>query len=340
MIHPYQSKWIRAENELVDTEHGVKIDFSSAIFNTNLGHANVAVADAIAKQLGMGFTNTYRHPTDVRERYIEALQKFFGAKKAYLFSTGAEAVEAAFLMASVENRQLKPIAMVEDGFHGKTMGSNNYKGRAWNIKRTDVTKTNLCDCLILEPYRPYDAHWHPDSFLKMVRQDYKTIIFDEVQSAFYRTGSRLAYTQYPDFQPDYVVLGKAMGNGFPMSAVLRFCEDPHPGVDYTSTYGGNPLACAAGLAVINQFNKNDFLIETKAELMANLLGQVAQGRGMCLALELGSKEDLFVKTCFERGVIVIPTGKGWVKLAPPLTIRFEKLLSGLRVIRGAYYDVM
>ncbi len=345
-MHPYKSTWLKAHRELVKTADGVKIDFSSGIFSNSLGHNNKFIAAAILKQLKLGFTNTYRHPTAIREQYIEKLKGFTGAYQVFLFSTGAEACEAARRMMIANGDGSYNLCKMRDGFHGRTRGviDDGYmnildhpRAQLRKGEYMEIQNRSQSAGLFLEPYRPYDASWYPEIWLQLVRAEFRQIAMDEIQAGFYRTGREFGFYHYKNFYPDYIILGKAIANGYPLSAVcvLRedwiFTED-----EYTSTYGGNPLACAAGLAALELYRaQQQEIIDMAKKFEQRIFGlhELAQGKGACMAVKCNN-EEATVEACFNRGLIVIPTGKGWIKLAPPLTSRENYLLKGIKILKG------
>ena len=340
----YQSKWLKAKRELVKTEAGVKVDFSSGIFTSNLGHDNHLVKMAIIEQLNKGFTCTYQHPTEIRERYLAELETAFQAKAVLLFTTGAEACEAAYrIMREYSNKPT--LALMKEGFHGKTRGVLQGAGNHFRINHPTgscfIPKSLGVICgMMIEPYRPYDAAWYPLPWISKINNIANLICVDEVQAGFYRCGTLLASDHYHSIKKDLVVIGKSMGNGFPMSAVLIRRKQLADFVanrrdDYTSTFGGNPLACAAGSAALEQYLKldTDELLKKSAAMKEELPEH--NGCGFCFAIDCKdlTSERRVVKEIFAQGVIVIPTGKGWIKLAPPVTSRLEYLVYACKIIK-------
>jgi len=160
------------------------------------------------------------------------------------------------------------------------------------------------------------------------------LIIDEVQTGFGRTGKLFA-CEHHDLQPDLLCLGKSIAGGVPMGAVL-FGEKVgklSPGI-HGSTFGGNPLACAAGLAAL-QVQREEELPERAAFLGANLLKQLqkiesplirdVRGLGLMVGIELKQKSAPYLKALTERGVLALPAGMNVIRLLPPLVIGQEHL---------------
>ena len=173
----------------------------------------------------------------------------------------------------------------------------------------------------------------------------RLICFDEIQSGFGRTGRKFAYEWY-GIEPDLLVVGKGSHSGFPGSAVLaRRASLLEPfREDFSSTHGGNPLACAAGLATIEEFERLNLVEEAarKGEVLHGFLDSLdAEGfrfnaRGLVAALLVDGSDsaDRIVRLCRDKGLLVVHTGKPSVKIGPPLTIPDDVLLEGLEILKG------
>ena len=177
------------------------------------------------------------------------------------------------------------------------------------------------------------------------------LIVDEIQSGFGRTGKKFAYEHYNDLHPDILVVGKGQGNGFPVSAIccngkaaetLRSYHD-----EFSSTHGGNPVACAAGLAVIEYFEKEGVIrqAEQKGHILHDWLEVLCplehRGIGMVAAIltETTEQATMIVERCRDRGLLLVHTGKASVKMGPPLTITVEQLVAGVKILGEVIREV-
>ena len=309
------------------------IDFTSGIFAANLGHGAVAVNKALLTAILDYGLHTYQYPTDIREEYERRLCEWTGYEACALFSDGTVAVEAALrVMVKVDRGCTWWPFGLRGCFHGKTYGAT--------CQISFMDEARPMGNWIIEGYRGWDAHFWSDALiahlLKCQRGGY-LICFDEIQSGFGRTGKKFAYEHY-GIKPDLLVIGKGMGSGFPVSAVLGPANLLDK-VDLTCTHGGNPLACAAGIATIAEFERLT-LIEHSARkghvLHKGLKGLDlgVQGRGMVAALlfESAAEARLIEARCQENGLLVVGTDKGSVKIGPPLTIPDEELVRGIEIL--------
>jgi 4-aminobutyrate aminotransferase-like enzyme len=218
--------------------------------------------------------------------------------------------------------------------------------------------------VLLESYRGWDAHFWDKKWIQDLRAyctEHRILFcFDEIQSGFGRTGKFFAYEHY-EVQPDLVCIGKAMGGGLPVSGLLgsKVLLDL-PG-DLSSTHSGWPLGCAAGLAVLEEFERLDLVKGAKRkgetlqhrlyEIVASYMWCYASGEGMVAAIltETGEQAKNIVNACYARGLLVVHTSKWkWddtlqknvlvhlpsVKIGPPLTIPDEQLEKGLDILEG------
>ena len=220
-------------------------------------------------------------------------------------------------------------------------------------------ETDVCG-FILETFQGWGALFYPSSFVKAVRQKSSEIsallCFDEMQSGFARTGKRFGFEHY-EVAPDLICCGKGMGGGVPLSGVLGRAEImdlPEVG-NMSSTHSGNPLMCAAGLAVLEEIESRDLVNESHRKglmLEENLNKLVDQyplllrgsyGKGLIRSVIFNSTEfrtashnaSLFSELCFRAGLLVVHTGRESVKLGPPLTIPESAISEALTVMEGA-----
>jgi 4-aminobutyrate aminotransferase/(S)-3-amino-2-methylpropionate transaminase len=320
--------------------------------------------------------------------------------KAMLLTTGAEATENAVKIARAFTRRPAVVAF-DGAFHGRTflalaMTASNaayrqdfgpfpagvyhtpypdvYRGwttaRAFDALRSLVTTQIAPDqiaAIIIEPQLGEGGFIPaPFEFLQRLRafteQHGIVLIADEVQSGFGRTGRMFAY-QHAGIQPDLITLAKSLGGGMPLSAIIgksEIMDAPLPG-GLGGTYAGNPLACAAALAVLDIFER-DRILERAAAMAATIrdalrrmqdatpsIGDV-RGLGCMLAIELVVDQDSrqpdpalaerIVDNARTRGLLLLKAGpfKNVVRLLPPLTASDEEIGRGLRILEAAIQD--
>lgn len=230
------------------------------------------------------------------------------------------------------------------------------------LKNKGYNPNNIA-AFIVESFQGWGALFYPKDYIQEMRRfssaSRTLLIFDEIQAGFGRTGKLFAY-EYYDVEPDLVICGKAISGSLPLSAVLgrAYLIDLDP--TYTSTHGGHPLACAAGLANIEIFERENLIAEAKrkeaifhAELarwkkrFPKRIGRIL-GNGMLFGVFItkpGSNEldvpfvDRIIEKALYKGVFSIRTGRGTIKLGPPLSIPDDALVEGLRVYEEAIAEV-
>ena len=342
--------WDEQGREYIDcmSGHGVAI----------VGHCNPAVVEAICKQANTLITCAEVFYNDVRARLLERLVSIApqGLERAFLCNSGAEAIEAALKLARLSTGRPNIVAMMRS-FHGRTFGALS---ATWEPEYREPFLP-LVPGFSHVPYNKLDAlrqavdentaavivevvqgegGVNPGSgeYLQGVRQvcDEKgaLLIVDEVQTGFGRTGKLFACQHY-DLKPDLMCLAKGIAGGVPMGAVLFGSKVQHikPGL-HGSTFGGNPLACAAALAAIDYILANDlpaqaarkgaWALERLGRIQAPLIRQV-RGLGLMIGIELRQRVTPYLRALMEEGVLALPAGKTVLRLLPPLVISDEDL---------------
>jgi succinylornithine transaminase family protein len=366
--------------DLWDQEGKHYLDFTSGIAVTALGHANPEVNEALTKQLntlwhiGNGYTN------EPVLRLASALTSATFAERAFFCNSGAEANEAALKLArKYAHGKFGPhksrIVSCLSSFHGRTLFTVSVGGQPKytegfeplpqdlsHIPYNDIeaARAAILDdvaAVIVEPIQGEGGviPGNPD-YLKALREFCdKTgalLVFDEVQSGMGRTGSLFAYEQM-GVVPDVLTSAKALGNGYPIGAMLTTNEIAQYLAVGThgTTYGGNPLASSVGLKVLELINRPAFLgrvKEASARIMANLQQLAAdypqvfgQPRGMGLLIGLPMAEGFkgrskdYTKLCEKLGLMLLIAGPDVVRLAPALVVSDEQIVEADRLMRAA-----
>ena len=347
---------------LYDTDGHKYLDALSGIAVCGLGHAHPAVTTAISEQASqlIHTSNLYTIPN--QERLARRLTQISGMDSVFFGNSGAEANEAAIKLARRYGHGKgidQPVTIVMDGsFHGRTMATLSATGNRavqagfeplvsgfvrapFNdveaIRKIAANNPNVV-AILVEPIQGEGGVVIPaDDYLNQLRDicdehDW-LLMLDEVQTGNGRTGSYFAYQQN-NILPDVVTTAKGLGNGVPIGACLargKAAEILIPGT-HGSTYGGNPLCCAAALAVVDTIT-NDKLDQRAAELgdqIANgfrdQLGssesvKEVRNKGMMIAIELSEAGSELAVLAKVKGVLLNITGGGKVvRLLPPLTM--------------------
>lgn len=249
---------------------------------------------------------------------------------------------------------------------------NNDSGKSFfldcidNLSNSGINpKKDLCG-MILETFQGWGAVFYPKSFVKEAEKFCKendlVFTFDEMQAGFGRTGKAFGFQHY-GVTPDLICCGKGMGNGYPLSGVIGrgdIMDLPEIG-NMSSTHSANPIACAVGLAVIEEIEKRDLLNETERKgkiLKKNLndLQKISKGRishilGEGLISSIIFKDPItrepdgliaskIAEKCYESGLLVVHTGRESIKIGPPLTITDDALIEGVNVIKDSFLEIL
>lgn len=349
---------IRGEGaELEDREGNRYIDCIAGHGVAALGHSHPSVVAAIAKQAQTLITCPGTFYNDVRAGFMEKLVNLSpqGLDRVFLCNSGTEAIEAAIKFARISSGKTGFICAMK-GFHGRTMGALSatfnpkYRKEFMPLvpgfshvpynnfdKLADAVNEETAG-IILEPVQGEGGvHVGDGDYFKKVRQlcDEKSIllIIDEIQTGLGRTG-RMFGVEHLGINPDILCLAKALGGGVPMGAVLCTDAIDVPVGKHGSTFGGNPLACAAGSAVLDVMKDENLPAQAKEKghyLMAELKPlnspriREIRGLGLMIGIELKEKVRPIIEGLMKKGVLALPAGSTVLRLLPPLTIRYEQL---------------
>ena len=306
-----------------------------------------------------------------KERYEEALRNLTGMEPLAIYTSGTEAVEAFLRVAWAHTGKSgmwgglvdpddvgkdKPIC---DQFHGWTLGSRILAGRmTWNelgvYPELGATRFGMSPqytaCMAMEPYHAPSGQFHREdptiNRIRSLRKEYPDILFliDEIQGGFGRCGKLFAHEWYDNLKPDFVTIGKLAGAGFPLAVLLGPKEilesDAVQQHAYLhSTHSASPLICCAGTFVIEEMLAKD-LITRSYRMGLKMHGWLAKlpvrvhGKGLMAGLEFESAEEAakVVMRCEQRHVLVVDTGRKWVKIGPCLNIDGEHLEKCLKIL--------
>jgi acetylornithine/LysW-gamma-L-lysine aminotransferase len=357
---------VRGEGaRLWDLEGREYLDCMAGHGVANLGHAHPAVAAAIAEQAQRLITCHEAFCNDQRSALLERLAGLVpGLDRVYLCNSGTEAVEAAIKFARLTTRRPGIVAAMR-GFHGRTLGAlsatwnKHYREpfeplvpgfRHFPYNNAAALEQALDDdtaAVVLEVVQGEGGvHLGTPEFLHtaqdLCRRRGALLIIDEVQTGFGRTGKMLAI-EHTRLMPDLLCVAKSLAGGIPMGAVLiGAAVAAQPAGTHGSTFGGNPLACAAALATLEVMSHDDLPAQA-ARKGRHLLDQLraiespevreVRGLGLMIGIELRHKVAAALQAMLERGVIALPAGLTVLRLLPPLVITDEQLERVLLVLR-------
>ena len=351
------------------------LDFLSGIAINNLGYGNAAIKDRITKQLDKIIHPSNYYYTDVQIKLAEKLIKTSGLDKVFYANSGTEANEACltFLQAYSKSVNKNEIIVLEGSFFGRTYGASILAtgGNFYGLKITTVP-FNDADTLQkaisektlaigLELVLGHGGIKAADSavidVISAKQEQYGTVVMvDEVQTGLGRTGSLFRF-QKLGLKPDLVTLGKSLGGGLPLSTALvsgRIAKLVQPG-SYGCTMGGNSLACAAGLAILETLEDSKTLekINEKSTLLHKKLTSLFKNYphiikdvrcfGLMCGLELKDTETAVsvVSACLENGLLVDVVNKNTIRIAPPFTVSDEEIAQAESILQTVFssYEV-
>lgn len=349
---------VRGEGCYVWDDKGTQyLDFLAGIAVNSLGHAHPEVVSAVTKQIGTisHVSNYFATPPQIE--LAERLKRITGAGetgRVYFCNSGAEANEAAFKLARLNNKgHRNRIISLHDSFHGRTMGALALSGKPHmreafepvpggvehidsTIKALEATIDKTVAALFLEPVKGEAGVIDlPVGFLKRARElcteHGVLLILDEIQTGIARTGAWFAYN-HDEILPDAVTIAKGMGGGVPIGALVTFggASDLFRRGQHGSTFAGNPLVTATANAVLGVIERDDLAANAARrgqQLREIILGfhspLIEEVRGRGLLLGIGLTEPVALKlgaAALANGLIVNAANETSIRIAPPLIV--------------------
>jgi acetylornithine/N-succinyldiaminopimelate aminotransferase len=337
---------------LVDSNGKRYLDLLGGIAVVGLGHLHPAPLQAAHAQLDKLWHTSNLFFTEPMEQLAAKLSDRFGGADAFFCNSGTEAIEAALKWARKATGRAEFVSL-EGSFHGRTFGALSVTGQP--AKRTAfeplvpgavfATPETLAEhvgpntaAILLEPVQG-EGGVHPLSaeVLAQARaladEHGALLIFDEIQTGVGRCGAFFAW-QRLGVKPDALTLAKGLANGLPVGAFLVGHDAPtafEPG-DHGSTFGGNPVACAAACAVVDTVDE-ELLAQVRAtsEKFAAALPNI-RGLGLLLAVEVDGPTGPYVDAALERGLMIGTAGPTTLRLTPPLTISADETDQALAIL--------
>jgi acetylornithine/LysW-gamma-L-lysine aminotransferase len=360
---------VRGEGALVWDEAGRQyIDCVGGQGSGNLGHANPAVADALARQARTLSFCTELFYNDRRAELYERLARILPAAldRVFLCNSGTEAVEGALKFARLATKRTKVVATMR-GFHGKTMGAlsatwgpeyrelfgpllEGFSHIPFNkTEALDAAITGETSAFIVElvqgegGVRPATAEFVAEA-ARLCRERGALLIVDEVQTGFGRTGTMFAIEQF-GIVPDVLCLAKSIAGGMPMGAIaFSRALGELPKRSHSTTFGGNPLACAAAVASIDEHLRMGLAAAAAArgkQLHEGLVSigspkvREVRGLGLLQGIELKENAGPTLKALQDRDVLALGAGPTVVRFLPPLVITAAQIDTVIEATRSA-----
>ncbi|WP_455355127.1 acetylornithine transaminase [Streptomyces sp. SYSU K217416] len=343
-------------------------DFVGGIAVNALGHAHHAVVEAVSAQIAsLGhISNLYvaEPPVALAERLIQLAGR---PGRVFFANSGAEAVEAAFKIGRLTGRS--HMVSTQGGFHGRTMGALALTGQPkkqqpflplpgdvthvpyGDVEALRAAVTTDTALLIIEPVQGENGVVvPPQGYLRAAREITRAtgtlLVLDEVQTGIGRTGHWFEYQAHEGVEPDIITLAKGLGGGLPIGATVAFgaaAELLQPG-QHGTTFGGNPVACAAGLAVLDTLAADGLLDQVKStgeklrngiEALAHPLVSHVRGAGLLLGIVLTeSLAPQVQQAAQDAGFLVNAPAPDVIRLMPPLIIGDDEVDAFLRALPG------
>lgn len=360
------------------------LDFTAGIAVTNVGHCNPAVTRAIRKQAGrlvhMSGTDFYYSPQIRLAETLARLAPGPEPKRVFFTNSGAESVEAAFKLSRHHTGRPRAMAFLK-AFHGRTYGAMalsaskpiHRRGFAplvpevqhaiyGDLSSVERLLNTTCPAdelaaIFVEPIQGEGGYIvPPDGFLQSLRaicdKHGILLVFDEIQSGIGRTGKMFA-AEHWGVAPDIMCLAKGLANGLPLGAIVAKADvmDWPPG-SHASTFGGNPVACAAANVTLslverkyaaNAEARGEELRDGLRRLMSRFpfLREV-RGKGLMVGLEVGTDDgpapdlrDAIIEKAFHQGLLLLPCGPSTVRFCPPLCLTPSQVQMGLELLEAS-----
>lgn len=362
---------VRGEGSLVFDDVGRSyIDCTTGTGVAALGHANPVIIEALNAQAKTLITCGGVFYNDRRAEMLSKLVSVAPSQltRAFLCNSGSEAIETAFKFARLATGRTNIVATVR-AFHGRTMGALSATHKKEyrepfaplvpgvshvpynNIDKMSESVTDQTAAVVIEPIQGEGGvHRADPEYLigvrKLCDQRGVLLIVDEIQTGFCRTGTMFA-VEHSDVQPDVMCVAKGIAGGVPMGAVL-FSEKVRPAIGiHGSTFGGNPLACAAAVATIDYMVENNLAkkVSETGEYFTDIFNRSRpkcvrhiRQYGLMIGIELKERSQPKLIELMNKGILALPAGKTVIRLLPPLVInkqQIESVVSALHSVLDA-----
>lgn len=346
---------------LIDKNNNRYLDFFAGLAVNALGYAHPKIIKVVTDQISKFAHLSNYFISDIQIKFAEKLLNISNAHKLFLTNSGTEATEAAIKLIRKRSGPNKKIFSLTNSFHGRTYGALSITNRPKyqkgfepllqncdTIKFNDVIdlkdKINGNTAAIFVEFIQGEGGIYEitDQFaeeLTSLKQKFDFIIVaDEIQSGIGRTGKNFAFNYY-NFEPDLILVAKAIGGGLPLGALLtsKNLSDVFSYGEHGTTFGGNPVACAAGLVVLEEVFENG-LIKNVFELGDYFKAQLTdiknkftdkikdvRGKGFMIGVELTFPGQIIVDEMFKRKILTNSTNNNVIRILPPLIARKEHI---------------
>ncbi len=353
-LFPNYGRWpisiVKGEgNYLYDAEGKKYLDFISGIAVTSLGNCPPKVKEKIVEQLDTLWhcSNLFQIP--VQEKLADKLTSISCADRVFFCNSGAEANEAAIKLARKYGNAKGKYEVITfyQSFHGRTIATltatgqekvkvgfdplpDGFQSVPYNdIEALKAVISNKTSAIMLELIQgeggvhPADPEW-VNQVVQLCKEHDLLLIVDEIQTGIGRTGKWFAYQHY-NIEPDIITMAKGLGSGFPVGAMMakEFLADTFGPGTHGSTFGGNPLAMAAGLATLEEVEKHLDAVVKMGAYIQEKLG--CRGKGLIIGIEYDFEVAPLLESLRKEGILALQAGPNVLRLLPPFTITQEEI---------------
>ena len=360
---------------IYDNKGNKYLDFGSGISVNCLGHSSPIIVEALTEQSKKLIHISNLYYSEPQLNLAKKLTENSEMEKVFFTNSGTEAVELAIKIARKFGRNISEnkteIIYMTDSFHGRSTGSLAITGQNKYKEPFEPLISNITECkfndsedlirklsdntaaIILEPVQGESGLEEVTSEfiekIKELKEKYNIlVIFDEIQCGMGRMGTLFAYEQF-NLIPDVITIAKSLGGGVPIGACLTkgiANEVLTPG-DHGSTYGGNPLVCAVGNAVLKELIDNNLIKNNVIEMgkyakekLENLRSKIdfiveIRGKGLLLGIKLDSSKVLskdFVAFALEKGLLLVGAGNNVVRYFPPFNVCKAEIDKSIKIL--------
>ncbi len=354
------------------------LDFVGGVAVNILGHCHPRIVVAIQKQAQRLIHVSNYYYIEPQIKLARMLVEYSFADKVFFCNSGAEAIEAAIKLArKYAKEQVNPdrfeIIAAHNSFHGRTLAAVTATGQdkfhkgfeplvpgfrhvPFNdiVAMREAVTANTC-AILLEPIQGEGGvRVASDTYLREVRElcdAHKILlILDEVQTGMGRTGKLFAHEHF-GITPDIMATAKGLGGGVPIGAMLatdKVAAGFQPG-NHASTFGGNPLVCAAGVATLEVLLEDGFILDQCNRMSGYFMERLAylkdqfpalireiRGKGLMLGMELTTEGDPIVRACLEKGLLINCTAGNVLRFIPPLIVQRKDIDQLIEALRGIF----
>jgi len=354
------------------------LDFVGGVAVNILGHCHPRVVVAIQKQAQRLIHVSNYYYIEPQIKLAKLLVEHSFADKVFFCNSGAEAIEAAIKLArKYAKEQVHPnrfeIIAAKNSFHGRTLAAITASGQEKfqkgfeplvpgfkhvpfnDIQAMREAMTDQTCAILLEPIQGEGGVRVADpNYLKEVRdlcnEQNILLILDEVQTGMGRTGKLFAHEHF-GITPDIMAIAKGLGGGVPIGAMLatdKVASGFQPG-NHASTFGGNPLVCAAGVATLDTILEDGFILDQCNRMSAYFIGRLellrtkfpalvkeVRGRGLLLGMELTTEGDPIVRACLEKGFLINCAAGTVLRFIPPLIVQRKDIDQLVDALHGIF----